>query len=112
MDALDECNANNGARRELIRELRDLGPHLHLLCTSRRLGDIEQVFETSSSLEIQATDTDVRTFLEAHISHDSSLAAFCARDKFLQTTIIEKLIEKAKGMYVLYKMLLTQAPHF
>jgi hypothetical protein len=98
IDALDECNATDSTRRLLINELQCLGPHLRLLCTSRRLGDIEEAFAASPSLEIRAVDKDVRTFLEAQISQDASLAAFCAKNRSLQSTIVGKVIEKAKGM--------------
>ena len=98
VDALDECDWSNGARMKLIKELQESSANL--LCTSRHLGDIEQSFANYSRLEIRASDTDVTKFLQARISEEGSLVEFCGRDKTLEGTIVEKIIEKANGMYV------------
>jgi hypothetical protein len=100
VDALDECNESNGTRTKLSEELKALPANVQLLCTSRRLGDIEKSFALASHLEIRARDADVEMFLNAQISQTPRLLEFCTSFKDLQSTIIEKLVEKAKGMSV------------
>lgn len=102
VDALDECDWSNGARMKLIKELQESSANL--LCTSRHLGDIEQSFANYSRLEIRASDTDVTKFLQARISEEGSLVEFCGRDKTLEGTIVEKIIEKANGMFLLAQL--------
>jgi len=100
VDALDECNESDGTRSKLMKELQQSPANLSLLCTSRLLGDIEKRFATASRLEILARDTDVEAYVQARISEESSLAEFCEKDKNLRSTIIKRLVEKAKGMSV------------
>jgi hypothetical protein len=100
VDALDECNESNGTRSKLTKELQESPANLHLLCTSRHLGDIEESFARASRLEIRASNADVQRFLEAQISQTPRLVGFCKTVESLQSTIIEKLIQKAKGMSV------------
>ena len=60
IDALDECDESSGTRRDLISEFTNDAANWQLICTSRHLGDIEQIFAKSSHLEIRASDEDVR----------------------------------------------------
>jgi hypothetical protein len=98
VDALDECNPKT--RSKFIEKLQELPANLHLLCTSRHLGDIQETFAEASHLEIRASDADVARYLKAQILQVPKLVKFCKKAGDLQSTIIEKLVEKAKGMSV------------
>jgi hypothetical protein len=98
VDALDECNQET--RSKFIKKLQGLPANLHLLCTSRHLGDIQEAFAEASHLEIRASDADIAQYLEAQILQVPKLVKFCKKAGDLQSSIIEKLVEKADGMSV------------
>lgn len=98
IDALDECNQKT--RSKFIEKLQELPANLHLLYTSRHLGDIQEAFAEASHLEIRASDADVARYLKAQILQVPKLVKFCKKAGDLQSSIIEKLVEKARGMSV------------
>ncbi|PQE26429.1 Ankyrin repeat-containing domain protein [Rutstroemia sp. NJR-2017a BBW] len=101
VDALDECQDSKKTRSDLIGELRSLSPNTRVLCTSRRLGDIEEKLSDAPHLEIQASDADVRAYLGAKVDSEENIVRFCKRDPTLRATIIEKVAAKANGMFLL-----------
>jgi hypothetical protein len=98
VDALDECNMET--RSKFIEKLQESPANLHLLCTSRYLGDIQEVFTEASRLDIRARDSDITRYIEAQILQVPKLVKFCKKAGDLQSSIIEKLVEKANGMSV------------
>lgn len=98
VDALDECDPKT--REGFIEILKQLPANFRLLCTSRHVGDIQEAFDGYPHLEIQASDADIRRYLEAQILKSPKLVKLCKKAADLRDTIIEKLIAKAKGMYV------------
>lgn len=98
VDALDECNPET--RVKFIEKLHELPANLRLLCTSRHLGDIQEAFTDASHLKIRASDADGARYVEAHILQVPKLVKFCKKATDLQSSIVEKLVAKAKGMYV------------
>ena len=100
IDALDECSESNGTRDSFLVEVRKLQPAVHLFVTSRHTGSIGREFETVSRLEIYARDADVRKYLEHRIANEPQLLRHTKKDPTLRETIINSLLEKAKGMYV------------
>ncbi|KAM3084408.1 hypothetical protein ACMFMG_001486 [Clarireedia jacksonii] len=101
VDALDECQESKKTRSDLIRELRNLSPNARVLCTSRRLGDIEEKLMDVLHLEIKASDTDVRAYLGARADSEENIVRFCKKDPTLRATIIERVSKKANGMFLL-----------
>lgn len=100
VDALDECEEAKKTRTKLIHKLRSLPSNTNLLLISRRLGDIEEKLSDAPHLEIRASDSDIRTYLEARIDAEDKLLKFCKKDPTLRTTIVGKIAEKAHGMFV------------
>jgi hypothetical protein len=98
VDALDEHKSET--RRKFIEQLQHSPANLSLLCMSRYLGDIQEAFAKASHLEIRASDADIARYLEAQILQVPKLVKFCKKAGDLQTSIIDKLVEKAKGMSV------------
>jgi len=101
IDALDECSESNGTRDNFLAEIRKLQPTIHLLVTSRHIEIIERAFKNAARLEIRASDEDVRKYLEGRIASEPQLVRHVEKDSTLQDTIINAIVEKAKGMYVL-----------
>jgi hypothetical protein len=98
IDALDEYDEDSGTRREFISEFTNDAANWQLICTSRDLGDIGQIFAKSARLEVRASDEDVRIYLEECIKSEGRLGDFCKKDPTLRNSIIQNISENAKGM--------------
>lgn len=96
IDALYEYQQSG--RRKFIDQLLKLSGNMHLLCTSRHLGDIADIFQGASRLEIWAREADILTYLHAQILEADNLEKFCRNDPSLQRYIVGKIVEKADGM--------------
>ncbi|CAG8980199.1 hypothetical protein HYALB_00012392 [Hymenoscyphus albidus] len=79
-------------------------PNVRLLCTSRHLGDIEDLFKGAPHLEIRASDEDITKYLDVHIQQVPKVVRFCCKSEDLKTRIVEKLVEKANGMFLLAEL--------
>ncbi|CAG8960230.1 hypothetical protein HYFRA_00012749 [Hymenoscyphus fraxineus] len=102
IDALDESHVDT--RDELVATLRLSSPNVRLLCTSRHLGDIEDLFKDAPHLEIRASDEDITKYLTLQIQQVPKLRRFCHKSKDLETCIVDKLVEKANGMFLLAEL--------
>ena len=100
VDALDECNESNGTRSGLIAELLSLPPTTYLLITSRHVLSIEEKLNQSPRLEICASDTDVRIYLEDRIQKESRLKRHVQADPSLRKSIVDTIVQKVQGMSV------------
>ncbi|KAK0100804.1 hypothetical protein ONS95_007251 [Cadophora gregata] len=104
IDALDECQETNEARSKFIKLLLDLPTNVHLLCTSRKLGDITESFASASSLEITGNNSDIELFLTGQISGNRRLRSFCEISPDLKRTVLGKIVSNATGMFLLAKL--------
>lgn len=70
VDALDECQPFNDCGSKLLSYIFDLQANTatNLFATSRPLPEIELQFRTHLRREILATNEDVRTYLDGHMS--------------------------------------------
>ena len=96
IDALDECTEEGRVREQFLTEVLKLIPSVSLLLTSRDIPDMKRKFEVAARLDIQASDEDIRIYLESRI--ETELASFIKRDSTLRTDILTTIIEKAQGM--------------
>lgn len=99
VDALDECRVSNRCRTRFLSEVFNL----HVKCganffaTSRHIPDITEKFEKSISLEIRASEEDMRSYLDGCMSQ---LPAFVGRNFSLREEIKTGVIKAVDGMYV------------
>ena len=102
IDALDECQVSEGGRNKFLSEIFNLQTKTgaNVFATSRRIPDIIHEFEKqkSISLEVQARDEDIRTYLDPRMLE---LPLFVRRSQSLQERIKTAVLEAADGMYVL-----------
>jgi hypothetical protein len=98
IDALDECPENNGTRESFLAEIRKLQTNIHLLITSRHISTIEREFEKVAQVGIQASGEDIRRYLEGWIESGGRLVCLIKVDLALQATIVNIIVENAKGM--------------
>jgi hypothetical protein len=99
VDALDECQASDGCRSRLLSEIFSLlaKTGANFFATSRQNPYIENEFKGRISLEILASDEDVRRYFDGHMSE---LPAYVLKRPDLQEEIKTEITEAAEGMYV------------
>ena len=93
VDALDECADQSQLIDELLKLQSCTG--VRLLFTSRFIADITQRFRSNVTLEVRASEEDVRLFLEGQMPR---LPKCIQRDKELQRLIENKIIEAVRFM--------------
>lgn len=100
IDALDECQATD-CRTRLLLELFSLQAkyRVNLFATSRDLPDISGNFQGNISLEIRASEYDVRKYLDSHVLR---LPSFIQRSQDLQEEIKTEIVKAVDGMYVAF----------
>ncbi|KAK5367777.1 hypothetical protein LTR20_009123 [Exophiala xenobiotica] len=72
IDALDELPTKS-LREQLIRELRQLQPPIHLLVTSRPLAEMRRSWEDASEIAIRPQKADVISFVKGRLTTGSGL---------------------------------------
>jgi NACHT domain len=108
IDALDECQTTNGCRTRLLTEifLAQAKSKVNIFATSRFIPEVTEKFEGSISLEIRASEQDVRRFLDGHMSR---LPGFVGRNSELQEEIKTGIVLLVQGMCVPYIYLQEEA---
>jgi len=99
IDALDECQANDGCRSRFLSEIFRLQAQCgaNLFATSRLIPEIQTEFEGSISLEIRASDEDVLRYVDGRIP--LLLRSRISKYTDLQNTIRKKMLDAVDGMY-------------
>jgi hypothetical protein len=99
VDALDECQISSGCQSRLLSEIFSLQAktEANFFATSRPTPYIEREFKECISLEILASDEDVRRYLDGHMSQ---LPEFVLKRPDLQGEIKMKITGAVEGMYV------------
>jgi hypothetical protein len=99
VDALDECQLSGGCRPKFLSSILGLQARTgaKLFITSRPLPDIRKEFKNCLSLEILASDEDIRRYLTGHMLQ---LPNFIFSKPQLQEEIKTEIAKAAQGMYV------------
>jgi hypothetical protein len=97
VDALDECRNSDGTRRRFLAQLRALqaATDLRLMVTSRHIPDIVDEFREALTLEVRASEEDVRRFVAGQIYR---LPNCIQRDPALHGMVQNKVAEAVDGM--------------
>ncbi|KAH0563336.1 hypothetical protein GP486_002098 [Trichoglossum hirsutum] len=103
IDALDECQDQEGTHNRLLARVRDLqkDANLNVMITSRFIPDLEAEFEHATRLEVRASNEDVKRFVTDQIYQ---LPRCIRRDNELQNLMKDKIIEAADGMFLLARL--------
>jgi hypothetical protein len=96
VDALDELAENT--RLRLISEINKLPSHTYVLFTSRYSLDTEKLLSDSLKLEIQAQESDLRSYLADRAVEEPRLRRHIQKDPALLEDILDKIVSKAQGM--------------
>lgn len=99
IDALDECQVAGGCRDKFLSELFNLQATCgaNVFATSRFIPDIMAKFNECESLEIRASDHDIRLSISGRIS---LLPSFVRQRLDLQEEIKTGIVKAVNGMYV------------
>ena len=100
IDALDECPEREAIREGFISELLAFQPQLQLLVTSRDIPMISSQLEGAEKIEIQASDEDIRIYLQERMDNSSRMKKYFAKDPSLKDRIVETVTSKAGGMFL------------
>lgn len=97
IDALDECQRENGCRSTFLGQILKLRDNTSTSCflTSRQIPEIEATFTKCPSLEILARDEDLEAYLEGHMD---KLPRFVFESQDLREQIKSSIISAADGM--------------
>ena len=100
VDALDECQAEGVCRSTFLAAVFKLqaSTTTNLFATSRPILDIETQFNGHPSLEILASDEDVNTYLDGHMSQ---LPGFVLNNPDLWEQVKSEITAATDGMQVL-----------
>jgi hypothetical protein len=107
VDALDECQASDDCLARYLSEIFKLQSKCgaNLFATSRFIPEIKEKFNGSISMDIRATDDDVRIYLDDHMPQLPEFVK-CSpeRQKKLQEELQEEIktaiVKAVDGMYV------------
>ncbi|KAL8964937.1 MAG: hypothetical protein Q9183_004127, partial [Haloplaca sp. 2 TL-2023] len=104
VDALDECNTTDDTKSLLVEELPRLLPKARFLFTSRKLGDIEQLFDGRPRLEIRASDSDIKRCIMDRVTQEPRLRKHMAADPSLLELIQDTIARRSDGMFLLAQL--------
>ncbi|KAK9578676.1 hypothetical protein V6Z93_009622 [Aspergillus fumigatus] len=102
IDALDECSDFDGMRTHLISHVLDLQRHLNIsfMATARFLPDIISKIQNFPSVEIRASDADVKRYVE------SNLPTMVRRRSDIHDFVSSEILKIADGMFSIARVYL------
>ncbi|KAJ7798001.1 ankyrin repeat-containing domain protein [Mycena olivaceomarginata] len=101
VDALDEYPERH--RNTLLCNLWKLGVPVRVMLTSRPHIHINHILNLEI-LDIQATEEDIRKYLEGQIQESSRLSRHIEKSPTLRGLIEEKIVKRSDGMFLLAKL--------
>ena len=101
VDALDECpELSRDALSLRLKQFSQFG-QTRLFLTSRPNIDIKSRLQNISRIEIVASNPDIEAYLHSEIQKSGRLALFVRKDPGLKQEIVDRVIGKAHGMFLL-----------
>ncbi|OBT99017.2 hypothetical protein VE01_02493 [Pseudogymnoascus verrucosus] len=103
IDALDECQVSDGGLTKFLSEILRLQTNTgaNLFVTSRFIPHIVEEFQGAPSLEIRASDGDVKRYLDGQ---SSRLPSFVRRNLDMQEKINAEIVKAVDGMFLLAQL--------
>ena len=97
IDALDECQVSDGGRVKFLSEMLNIQAKTgaNLFATSRFVPEIGGQFEGSISLEIRASDEDVKRYMDGHMLQ---LPSFVSNNPNLKDEIKTEIVKAVNGI--------------
>ncbi|KAF4496130.1 Ankyrin repeat domain containing protein 50 [Fusarium agapanthi] len=105
VDAIDELDTSHGYHDSFLASLSTISAKLmekmSLFITSRLIPGIAQSLKYSTTLEIKASETDIRKFTQGQMTR---LPSFVTHRPDLQSEISETIAKAAQGMFLLAEL--------
>ncbi|OBT72674.1 hypothetical protein VF21_08561 [Pseudogymnoascus sp. 05NY08] len=103
IDGLDECQVSDGGQTKFLSEILYLkaNTRANLFVTSRFIPHIIKEFQGGASLEIRASDGDVRRYLNGQLPR---LPSFVRRNLNVQEEIMTEITKAVDGMFLLAQL--------
>jgi hypothetical protein len=98
VDALDEYPEEH--RDTLLRHLWNLGSTARLMLTSRPHIGINHIIPNVETLDVRASEEDIRRYLEGQILKSSRLSRHVNKPSGLRESIEDKIVKRSDGMRV------------
>ncbi|KAJ7613773.1 ankyrin repeat-containing domain protein [Mycena polygramma] len=102
VDGLDEYPEKQ--RDILLAYICAWGPSVNLLLTSRPHITIGHIVSSYGTIEIQATEDDIRKYLDSQISKSSRLSKHLSNSPALHQELEATVVERSDGMFLLAKL--------
>ncbi|KAJ7742073.1 hypothetical protein B0H16DRAFT_1728330 [Mycena metata] len=103
VDAMDECPEFQ--REILLQQLAAMAKNVNLMITSRpNISTDSSAFPNLETLDIQAVQGDIQTFIHAQIKSSPHLSRHTRKKPALREEILTKVIDTADGMFLLAKL--------
>ncbi|KAG2128247.1 hypothetical protein DEU56DRAFT_957600 [Suillus clintonianus] len=98
IDALDECKDHCDLAEHLVNLAEDA--RLRLFVTGRREPDIQDAFDNLPTISLKDSAEQIKADIQVHITEQLNTQKRLSRlPDTLKKTILEKLLEKAEGMF-------------
>ncbi|KAK5325159.1 hypothetical protein LTR93_004636 [Exophiala xenobiotica] len=110
IDALDELPTKS-LREQLIRELRQLQPPIHLLVTSRPLAEMRRSWEDASEIAIRPQKADVISFVKGRLTTGSGLWEHIEQNGTLLDLLVDILTKANDRMFLTAELILNNLEH-
>ena len=98
VDALDELDEHK--REPLIKGIQSLSNTVKLMVTSRPLPLIETISGGAISMQISASEDDVRAYIQNRMKQERRLMIVIGAGGELQQSIVDKICGNVQGMFV------------
>lgn len=100
LDGLDEVGMAE-QRREIIETIRSFSSQTKVMISSRYSEDITEALTDAQKIQLQAREQDLRDYSSRRINSDIYLKGLLKADETLKPELIDAVIEKSEGMYVI-----------
>ncbi|KAL8670031.1 MAG: hypothetical protein Q9168_005406 [Polycauliona sp. 1 TL-2023] len=102
VDAMDECSEE--IRNDVLTTFEALPDKIRLLITTRHVDDLIHRYRNCPRIEIRATDSDLKKYIETRIENNKNLARYVLKKPSLRYDIYEGVAFKANGMFLAAKL--------
>ncbi|KAK4945243.1 hypothetical protein LTR10_015402 [Elasticomyces elasticus] len=110
IDALDEL-PTKGLREQLIRELRQLQPAIHLLVTSRSLPEMQRSRDDGSTIEIRPQKADVISYVKSRLTSGFGLWEHIEQNETTLNLLVDKLTAANDRMFLTAELIINNLEH-
>ncbi|EPE28299.1 P-loop containing nucleoside triphosphate hydrolase [Glarea lozoyensis ATCC 20868] len=99
IDALDECDQT--MRKIFVKMLQSLPAKYRIFCTSRYLGEVDEIYSEWSWLDVSATKEYVRSYVELQVKSSPRLQNYFHAARDLEGIICDQVTKNSQGLLAL-----------